>query len=283
MIIAIPNYFLEQNNSKILRLNEGMYIEYTPTSPNKVYIRNTMHGILIVQKGEKSLEMEEDAFVLEALQIMLFSQGNYFSSENSKEYKGMVIFFDDRFISEFFKKYPWEQSGDQKNMYRVEYTHLYDIRRSVDAIEDDLKDAKEYQTALLKLKVETLLLQIFQNDKKGVQAYLESIQQTSSERMRYILEQNLDMIESVEDMYRLTRMSPTAFTKKFRSLFGKRPKTWLDEQRMQKAALLLQSTSKSIAEIATDCGYATASWFIVQFKKYYNFTPKEYRNKNRYK
>jgi len=69
-------------------------------------------------------------------------------------------------------------------------------------------------------------------------------------RMRYILEENIDMLEKVSDMQKLMRMSPSHFQKQFYKTFNKAPKVWLDQQRMKKAKFLLSSTNKSITEIA---------------------------------
>jgi len=104
----------------------------------------------------------------------------------------------------------------------------------------------------------------------------QHIIETSEERMRDILEENIDIIEKVSDMHRLMRMSPSHFQKQFQKNFQTSPKVWLDKQRMKKARFLLSSTRKSITEVATECGYSTSSWFIVQFKKHCKTTPKEY-------
>ena len=48
--------------------------------------------------------------------------------------------------------------------------------------------------------------------------------------------------------------------------------------RMRKAGRLLCSTSDSVAEVAQSCGYPAESTFYRVFKKYYNCTPKQYRN-----
>ena len=159
---------------------------------------------------------------------------------------------------------------------------IKNIRAASDSMDKAIDEPNTYQRELLELKIETLFLELLQLDAVKMKAFFQHILSTSSERMRYILEENLDMIEKVEDMYRLMRMSSSHFHKIFLEVFKISPKSWLDVQRMKKAAFLLSSTQKSILNIATECGYSTASWFIVQFKKYYNMTPKQYRIKNQH-
>lgn len=49
---------------------------------------------------------------------------------------------------------------------------------------------------------------------------------------------------------------------------------------MQGAEMLLKSPTSSISEIATLCGFDSPSNFAKMFKRFYNCTPREYRNLN---
>ena len=54
----------------------------------------------------------------------------------------------------------------------------------------------------------------------------------------------------------------------------------LDENRLQKARSLLVSTSLSINEISQMFGYPSLQYFYSVFKKEYDVTPKEYRDRH---
>jgi AraC-like DNA-binding protein len=49
---------------------------------------------------------------------------------------------------------------------------------------------------------------------------------------------------------------------------------------MKKARLMLKNFNITIARVATQCGYSSEAYFIKAFKKFYNTTPGEFRNKN---
>ncbi len=49
---------------------------------------------------------------------------------------------------------------------------------------------------------------------------------------------------------------------------------------MQGGAMLLKSPADSISEIATSCGFDSPSNFAKTFKRFYNCTPRQYRNLN---
>jgi len=282
MNIAVPNYFLETKDSTLLEVNAQLYIKHTKNYSHKISVRNTMHGVLLVRSGSKTIQTNEDIFELYAYQAGFFSQGHYFLSENDPEYHAIAIYFDDHFVLNFVKKYRLDLSEISKNIVVISYKQNVVLETLIDLMDKDISKPNIYQKELLELKIEMLFLELLQLDPLKMKVFFQHILSTSSERMRYILEENLDMIEKVEDMYRLMRMSSAHFHKTFLEIFKTSPKSWLDVQRMKKATFLLCNTQKSILNIATECGYSTASWFIVQFKKYYNITPKQYRVKNQH-
>ena len=56
------------------------------------------------------------------------------------------------------------------------------------------------------------------------------------------------------------------------------PIQYVISMRMKYAAQLLRSNNLSIREIAEECGYRDTSFFIAEFKKYFQKTPLEFRN-----
>lgn len=73
------------------------------------------------------------------------------------------------------------------------------------------------------------------------------------------------------------KSSPVYFGHVFKRETGMRPMEWLNERRLEKAAQYLTSTNKSVAEIATTCGYACQFYFSRQFRKHHGLSPRHYR------
>ena len=63
----------------------------------------------------------------------------------------------------------------------------------------------------------------------------------------------------------------------FRKRTGYTIEQYLSMKKMERAAILLRETEKSLSEICADVGFASLSHFIQKFKKYYGVTPKEYQ------
>ncbi len=63
----------------------------------------------------------------------------------------------------------------------------------------------------------------------------------------------------------------------FKKKYSVTPIEYLIQCRLQHAVCMLSNTDATVNEIASECGYTTASFFIRQFKKYHNETPTSYR------
>ena len=50
------------------------------------------------------------------------------------------------------------------------------------------------------------------------------------------------------------------------------------QQHLERAALMLRTTEKSIAETAAECGFRNPKYFMTLFKKVYGVTPGQWRN-----
>lgn len=85
---------------------------------------------------------------------------------------------------------------------------------------------------------------------------------------------------SVETLAEMTHRSLTSFKKEFKRIFDKPPHRWIIEQRLDRAKILLYSTSRTISEIGLECGFANISHFIKLFKQRYHCTPASFRRQS---
>lgn len=75
--------------------------------------------------------------------------------------------------------------------------------------------------------------------------------------------------------------SRSAFYKKVSELTGMTPKSYITQQRMEQAAMLLQDTHTTVSEVAYKLGYSNPQYFSTAFKQYYNISPSKYQNAQR--
>lgn len=85
---------------------------------------------------------------------------------------------------------------------------------------------------------------------------------------------------SIDELAARCNRSLTSFKKEFKRIFLIPPHQWFIRQRLMHARMLLISTSKSIAQIGSECAFPNTSHFIKLFKKEYGITPAGYRNRH---
>ncbi len=76
-------------------------------------------------------------------------------------------------------------------------------------------------------------------------------------------------------------LSRCYFSRNFKAVTGRSFKEYLNLIRIEHANTLLTTTEKSVSEIASICGFGSASHFIYTYKKSQNTTPLVFRNKNK--
>jgi AraC-like DNA-binding protein len=73
------------------------------------------------------------------------------------------------------------------------------------------------------------------------------------------------------------RLSPAHFSREFRRAFGETPHQYLLTRRLERAAALLRSTDRSVAEICFTVGLSSVGSFTTSFGRTYGMTPTAYR------
>ncbi len=71
--------------------------------------------------------------------------------------------------------------------------------------------------------------------------------------------------------------SPAYFTRIFRRSYGQSPRTWLLQQRLRHAAVLLRESSSRVSDIALKLGYSEVYLFSRQFRMMFGTGPRQWR------
>ena len=93
---------------------------------------------------------------------------------------------------------------------------------------------------------------------------------------------HLDKDLSVPVLARMTGLSRAHFTRVFAALFGSTPGEYVLEQRMLRAARLLESSNLSIKAISTTSGFQDANYFAKAFRRTFGVSPTEFRTTGMY-
>src|SRR5918911_1503329 len=82
---------------------------------------------------------------------------------------------------------------------------------------------------------------------------------------------------SVDDLARAAGLSRAHFSREFRRTFGESPHGYLLTRRLERAAALLRTTDRSVAEICLDVGLQSIGSFTSAFTRTFGRSPTAYR------
>jgi len=82
---------------------------------------------------------------------------------------------------------------------------------------------------------------------------------------------------AVADLARAARLSPAHFSREFRRTFGESPHQYLMTRRLERAAALLRTTDRSVADICFAVGLSGVGSFTTSFRRMFGCSPTEYR------
>ncbi|MFP5363248.1 MAG: helix-turn-helix domain-containing protein [Thermoleophilia bacterium] len=85
---------------------------------------------------------------------------------------------------------------------------------------------------------------------------------------------------TVDDLARAAGLSRAHFSREFRRAFGASPHAYLLTRRLERAAALLRSTDRSVADVCVSVGLASVGSFTTSFTRTYAISPAEYRRRH---
>jgi len=82
---------------------------------------------------------------------------------------------------------------------------------------------------------------------------------------------------TVADLARAAGLSPAHFSREFRKTFGESPHAYLLTRRLERAAAMLRTTDRSVAEICNAVGLSSIGSFTTSFTRMFGKSPTAYR------
>jgi len=113
----------------------------------------------------------------------------------------------------------------------------------------------------------------------GVTSSVRNEDITRLESVLGYIDQNFMRTVSADKMARLCNMSYSYFSRFFKASIGRSFSEYLTYVRVTEAEKLLITTSKNVSQIAMETGFSNASYFITQFKRHRQMTPKKFKQR----
>jgi len=136
------------------------------------------------------------------------------------------------------------------------------------ADESEFANGLTFKRALLEL-LQEIIIPVREFKRIPRPAYLE--------RLMACVEAEFRPERTVHDLMAMGHVSAAKLNRDFRRYLQVTPSTYLNHQRVRKAAELLRATHSEIAAIAFDTGFESLSYFYRRFRELMGTTPHHYR------
>ncbi|MGX2982555.1 helix-turn-helix transcriptional regulator [Helicobacter sp. 23-1045] len=268
-----------------LDYDEILALNYKGTSTGKIQINASRNIIMFILKGRKILANGE--FMQNENEILFIKKGKLDAKNEAKQgiYQSYCIFFSNIFLLKFLSKHRFVfdllQNGAKCEHYKIS---------SDDYINEQIMALKVYFAhknqlnsnifkEIIKLKMETLFLLLLNREDMVFAGYIREIIEDCP-LFATLLNNNGREFANVREMADFFEMNLSIFSRNFKLSFGISPKEWIDNEKFERAKLLLEFSNKNVTEICKELKINSMAWFIKRFGEKYGITPKQMQKAN---
>ena len=260
--------------------------------PEKFFVERHWHDsieILYIIRGSYQIEINLQNEVLQEGDICILNSGDLHQiTGESAEAIHEVVLFDPAILDFSYHDEMQEECVRPLIEQLRLFPHIFRkgeecgqcILPVVEKLMKIAVEKKEGWYLKSKLLIMELVVEIYE---KGWMLLSDSVLSKSEERRikQYktvvsYMEENYQNPISLQDMADTISCNSQYLCRFFREIAGTSPIQYLINLRLEKACYLLQHSSKSVLEIALDCGFENVSYFIRKFKEVKGCTPKQY-------
>ncbi len=261
------------------QIGKNFSIHYK-SEPN-TYHMNYLHyhdnyELYILEDGQHGYLLNGRFFHVSSQDVILIPPNALHKSHNASHYKRTCIYFNDRFLREYFTDKTIHEllhcfdkdviSLDKKGFFQI-LKILTDLKKSGNSFDN-------YHTAQHLSNILMILAEHKENEKKEPAFY-------SREKITPILSyisQNYKDVDNLDELAAHFYVSKSYFCRIFKKYTGMTVIQYVNHVKIQHACEDLLHTDDTITTIALNNGFSTSTYFCKIFKKLVGCTPVEYRN-----
>lgn len=267
---------------------ENVFLEYNcPITDKFISLWSTHNCLMYITSGKKTVYSTDREWEQKQGDCFFMKKGAYLLEQCFDEpYQSLNFIFTDGFLRAYVNAFA-KQLDNQKGQDRLSAASypVIPLERS-GIFESIFKSSLAYfenplptNNTQLELKLQELLTNCLMYDENGnLYRYMIEISKENGDSLRTIMEDNYCFGLKLEDYATLCNRSLASFKRDFQKEFHTSPGEWIRKRRVEKARVLLKTTSKSIAQIGFEVGYEENSNFTRTFKRVAGCTPNTYRN-----
>ncbi len=281
------NFFDAVLNNKLIKkfkVDELLFAEYKcPEGDEKIDIWSQINYFDFILDGKMIWKTPRGEFYVRAGDAFFVKKGGYITHHfYDEQFCDIVIFVPDEFIKSVVEKYkiglfPRGNSAKGDTIIPLDLDDT--LTAYLQSLLTYFHKESSPPESLLKLKFEELLVNILTgNNNFPVINYCREICLSSKVSIKEVMEANFASSLTLEEFACLSARSLSTFKRDFHYVFGTTPGRWLMEKKLAYSKFLIETTNKSIEDIAFDSGFKNKSHFIKVFKDKFGLTPLKFKN-----
>lgn len=255
---------------------------YSMPSPHSHYY----HELYYVASGSCNLLVEDKYYTLKAGHIIIIPANVLHRTEYTDDATTLCysINFTDKHIKDFYDELgvAWVLSHIMGVLFNIPESNSYEFDMILDVILKDYNANTNLCDIANKNLFNYLLVRLFKYAKPVKlmtvvkENDINALDDDMQVAVKYIVDHYMEPIK-LEDISKILGLNPSYFSTKFKNSTGIKFSDYLCHIRITHAEGLLQTTDKSLQEIAYECGFVNSNYFGDTFKKINKISPKAYR------
>jgi AraC-like DNA-binding protein len=227
------------------------------------------HWVLLVLEGECRGQAAGREFLLKPGMAVWIGHGQEHSMQWSRTIRFSEVYFllaeEDRYLT--------------VDVLPLLTTEASEIKPQLDRISTEVYFNETHHVLRSRSLLAGLLIDLIRIH-DGRRRIRDAFSRSRREQLLHFTRENIGRKLMPSDLAAELGLSPDYFSRRFRATFGKSPRVWLAERKIEAAEDFLIRSNLSIYEISERLGYSESAQFSRQFKNITGLSPSEYREKH---
>jgi AraC-like DNA-binding protein len=283
MLLRFPPAAPAINDATFLTGHSGTFAKLKiEHKTGKRTVLMTQHTLIFVINGTKLLHFQDRSVKITPDCVFLLKKGIYVMAEYIEEglaFEALMIFLPENILKSFITR-----SGPQGDQERNDPCIVFSVTPLINDFKRQFRQYFEHRLfnyeQLIPLKQKEIITLLLSSGYKAkVLEFINYAVSRNIQDMEAVIQEYLLQPLTIAELAGLCNRSLAAFKRDFQKQYAESPRAYINKHRLNHANMLLQHTSKQIAEITSDCGFESASHFIRIFKNEFGLTPQKMRAK----
>lgn len=278
LMVAHPETF------KMLSVKDMLFVHYVcPQVEQQIKAWSEYNLIGFTLNGKKIYHHSGKSWTLTKDNTLFIKKGAFI--QEKYKYGGwevITFYIPDQYLKKVFNEYrpylPLHNLPEPSKDPMIELTIDDRIRMYFNGMLTYFNQKKSPPETLIEMKFRELLFNIFSSQSNGqLLAYVSNLNDQFKTPLWEVMESNFMFNLSIAEYARLAQRSISTFKRDFQETYKTSPGRWLTGKRLEYAKLLLETSQKTINEVASESGFENPSHFSRVFKETYLSSPIQYR------